>query len=157
MSKSPGSRLTLSSGILACLVLSLSIQTMAAPPELISDSGLALSSVFQGLKPNLRLANYKPLGRPWRGVLRSRLPGLLNANIVYGSDFCPVSSCAGNYTNFQPNPGGCVISTGCDNVQDFYTDFNEPCTSGEMDSECGDGSGACCANAQPCDNYDGCQ
>lgn len=154
MSKNPGSGVALTSGILACLVLSLSIQAIASPPALISDSGQKLSSVFQGLRANPRLANYQPLRRPWRGVLQSRLPGLLPVTITENA-FCPTSTCEGNYAVFIEDPGGCM-SSGCPDVQDFSTDMqNGSCYIGAMDVECGDGiTNPCCANWEDCPTPD---
>lgn len=153
MSKNPGSGVALTSGIIACLVLSLSIQAIASPPALISDSGQKLSSVFQGLKANPRLADYQPLRRPWRGVLQSRLPGLLPVTITENA-FCPTTTCEGNYAVIVPSFG--CMSSGCDDITNLITDTdNGFCTQGAMDVECGDGiTNPCCANWVECPSPD---
>src|SRR5215467_11705400 len=96
MGKNLCSPMRLAVGILSCLVFSISVPLMAIPPALISDSGQKLSSVFEGLKPNPQLADYRPVRPLWRGNLQSRLPGVQNANIVMGN-FCPSTTCEGNY------------------------------------------------------------
>src|SRR5215467_2306725 len=137
MGKNVCSRVALASGILGCLVLSISIPLMAIPPALISDSGQKLMSVFDGLKPNPQLANYQPVKPLWRGMLQSRLPGLRNANIIMGN-YCPVSTCEGNYEVIVSS-GGCG-SSGCEDVTNFITDVKGgDCYKGARDSECGGG------------------
>lgn len=149
MGKNMCSRAILTGGILACQVLSIAISATAAPPALISDSGQKLSSVFEGLKANPRLANYQPPGRAWRGVLRSRLPGLLRATYTEGA-FCPTSTCEGNYEVIVASFG--CMSSGCEDVTNFITDTeNGSCFDGAMDVECGDGiTNPCCANWVDC-------
>lgn len=153
MSKSPGPHLTLASGILACLVLSLSIQAMAAPPELINQSGQRLGSLFEGLKtvPFQPWARNHVIPKPWDGRLRTRLPGLFPV-VIYGGGNCPGwEECSGSYTSFRPNLGGCDTGDGesCD-VYDFYYDPNAECSSGEAQAYCGE---FCCVSAFPCTNY----
>ena len=149
MGKSQCSRVILASGILACLVLSISIPVMAAPAALIGDSGQKLATVFDGLKPTPQLANYQPTQPLWRGNLQSRLPGLRNVNIIYGNN-CPGAPCAGNYEVIVPS-GGCM-ATGCDNPQNVQTDTqNGSCFDGAVNSECGGGdTGPCCAMWDNC-------
>jgi hypothetical protein len=158
MSKGLCSRIAIASITLTGIVMIASAHAWAASYTLIGDSGQALSSVFEGLKPNpaLRpdqLAKYQPLRRPWRGIVSNQLPGLLQVHFAEGS--CPVSSCSGNFTAFTPQLGGCNASS-CTNLDDFFTDVkNAPCDSGEFDYECGDGI-VCCANAFRCVNSRGC-
>jgi hypothetical protein len=149
MGKNLCSRVVPIGGILACLVLSISIPANAAPPALISDSGQKLSSVFDGLTANPRLANYQPVLPLWRGMLQGRLPGLRNVNIIYGNN-CPGAPCAGNYEVIVSS-GGCM-ATGCDNPQNVITDTqNGSCSDGAINSECGGGdTGPCCAMWDNC-------
>ena len=154
MGKNQCSRVILASGILICLVFLISIPAIAAPPALISDSGQKLASVFEGLKPNPQLANYQPVMPLWRGMLQGRLPGLRNVNIVMGN-FCPSSTCEGNYQVIVPlDPGsGCIsFSGGCPEVNNTSTNTQDGfCKNGAMDSECGGGDlGPCCANWEEC-------
>ena len=156
MGKKQCSRILLASGILACLVLSISLPAMAAPPALISDSGQKLSSVFDGLTPNPRLANYRPALPLWRGMLQGRLPGLRNVNIVMGN-FCPSTTCEGNYQIIIPldTGSGCIsFSGGCPEVNNTSTDTQGGfCKDGAMNIECGGGdTGPCCANWNPCES-----
>lgn len=143
-------RITLTSGILACLVLSISLPAIAAPTALISDSGQKLASVFEGLKPNPQVANFQPVRPLWRGNLQSRLPGLMRVSITE-TPFCPTSTCEGNYAVIEPSPGGCH-SDGCPAVNNFITDTQQgSCFQGAMDIECGDGIiDPCCANWEDC-------
>lgn len=154
MGKNQCSRVILASGILACLVFWISIPAIAAPSALISDSGQKLSSVFEGLTPNPRLANYQPVLPLWRGMLQGRLPGLRNANIVYGN-YCPATGCEGNYQVIVPldTGSGCIsFSGGCGQVNNTSTDTqNGSCSQGAMNVECGGGdTGPCCASWYEC-------
>lgn len=156
MGKNVCSPVKMTSAILTCLVLSLSTQTIAAPPTLIGDSGQRLASVFEGLRATPQIAKYQPLRRPWRGILQSRLPGLLNVDVIFSGDYCP-SSRVGNYTMFFSQPGGCT-QAGCPAPEDFFIDVdNGDCGIGSMDSPCADGI-TCCTNAVECDspNTTGC-
>src|SRR5690349_16887828 len=81
MYKSLCSRISVASGILVCVALSISIPAFATPIVLISESGQQLASVFDGLKSNPafqadQLAKLRPLRRPWRGLLSNPLPSL---------------------------------------------------------------------------------
>jgi len=135
--------------IFASMTLIVGTPAFAAPVIIISDSGKSLTSIFEGLKTNPQLANFQPLSHQWRGFLQSRLPGLSNVHIEMGN-FCPVSSCEGNYAVIV-NSGGCT-TTGCPNVTNFITDTQAgDCRIGAMDSECGGGdAGPCCANWIEC-------
>lgn len=149
MGKNLCSRVIMTSGILACLVTSISLSAIAAPAALISDSGQKLASVFEGLKPNPQVANFQPTRPLWRGMLQGRLPGLRNVNIIYG-DSCPSVGCGGNYESIVPSSG--CGSSGCDDVNNVVTDTQgASCYDGAMNEECGGGfAGPCCANWQPC-------
>jgi hypothetical protein len=143
-------RMAVAMGLIALVTLVNDSWAVAVPATTIDGSGKTLRSVFEGLTPNPQLANHQSQRQLWRGMLQSRLPGLLRVSFTEGA-YCPTSTCEGNYEEFVDDPGGCT-SSGCPNVQDFITDTtNGSCYQGAMDVECGGGdAGPCCANWNEC-------
>ena len=127
-----------------------------AAPIFISQSGQTLGSLFDGLKPTYsgiswQIARNRPASRRWKGILRSRLPGLIPV-VIYSGDNCPGwEECSGSYTEIlSAFPGECDSGDGevCD-VYDFTNSSDAPCTAGEAQAYCGE---FCCVSAFPCTN-----
>lgn len=125
----------------------------ASNNTIVSQSGQALSSVFEGLQPSVfarpdQLWQYRPAITNWKGITSNRLPGVLRVSIIGGGSCPGTEVCSGNFTVIEPS-NGCLDCI----VHNFAIDPSGDCFAGEQNSYCGEN---CCVDAQDCFNRFGC-